>query len=86
MGTDELHRRDARFVGLMSEAVELWTLMAREADRAGVYSRGLAHAAAVAGVTSERTLYRHLSALRDRGLVEPLPRIPGQVRRYRVLT
>jgi DNA-binding transcriptional ArsR family regulator len=53
-------------------------------DQTGVYDQGWRELSYATGVVSERTVMRALGYLRDAGLVEPLPRIPGQFRAYRL--
>jgi hypothetical protein len=76
---------DYRQVGLAYRTRITWhMLLALADDETQVYAEGWHRLADYTGQVSERTVMRAMADLRDRGLVTPLPRIPGAFRAYRL--
>jgi hypothetical protein len=78
-------RADIRLVDMPPRALATWqALLLLADDETGVYDQGWQELSWATGVVSERTVMRAIGYLRDAGLVEPLPRTPGQFRAYRL--
>jgi DNA-binding PadR family transcriptional regulator len=76
---------DYRQVGLAVRSRLTWhMLLVLADDETKTYAEGWRRLADYTGQVSERTVMRAMADLVDRGLVTPLPRIPGEFRAYRL--
>ena len=74
---------DIRLVGMTPRTLLTWqALLTLADDDTCTYSLGWRELSYATGMASERTVMRCLAHLHDVGLVEPLPRMPGQFRAY----